>query len=163
MAVRTFSSPPPRGEPDLRADRVGQTSGSPWSWRAEEERREEVIVKARGTLDLQRESVERVHLRAAELEEDRLSLEEALAPLQERLAQADHALHEKEALLLQSRNSLQEAERALHDKEALLQQTRRTLELLRGDHAHLRSYLLELKRTPLFKLQELLTKLSKRL
>ena len=116
--------------------------------------------------------------------------EVALADQQERLAQADQALHEKEALLQQARNSLQEAERALHDKEAalhdkevllqqarnslqeaegalhdketLVQQTRRSLERLQEDHANLQAYVQQLRQTPLFKLQDLLTKLSKR-
>lgn len=88
--------------------------------------------------------------------------EAALADQQERLAQAERALHEKEALLQQARNSLQEAERALHDKETHLQQTRRNLEQLQEDHAKLQAYLEQLRQTTLFKLQELLTKLSKR-
>ena len=79
--------------------------------------------------------------------------EVALADQQERLAQAERALHEKEALL-------QEAEQALHEKEALLQQTRRALELLQEDHANLRAYVQQLRQTPLFKFQDLMTRLS---
>jgi len=125
-------------------------------------RREEVVVKPHGTLDLQRELVERLHQRAAELEEDRLKLGAALASLRERFAQAEQAIRDREALLQQTQNSLQAAERALDDKEALLQETRRSLEMLQEDHANLRDYLLSLRQTPLFKLQDLLTKLSQR-
>ena len=128
----------------------------------EEERREEVVVKPHGTLDLQRELVERLHQRAAELEEDRLKLGAALASLRERFAQDEQAIRDREALLQQTQNSLQAAERALDDKEALLQETRRSLEMLQEDHANLRDYLLSLRQTPLFKLQDLLTKLSQR-
>jgi glycosyltransferase involved in cell wall biosynthesis len=81
--------------------------------------------------------------------------EAVLAHLQERLAQVDRALREKEALL-------HEAERALQEKEALLLQTRRALDTLQDDHAHLSASLMTLKQTPLFKLQDLLTKLSRR-
>jgi glycosyltransferase involved in cell wall biosynthesis len=102
--------------------------------------------------------------------------EAALTDLQGRLAQAEQAIHEgegvihgKEALLQQAEQAihekealLQEAERALHDKETHLQQTRRNLEQLREDHAKLQAYLEQLRQTTLFKLQDLLTKLSKR-
>jgi glycosyltransferase involved in cell wall biosynthesis len=95
--------------------------------------------------------------------------EAALADQQERLAQAERALHEKEGLLQEAERALhekagllQEAGRALHEKETHLQQTRRNLEQLQEDHANLQARLLELRRTPLFKLQELLARLSKR-
>ena len=81
--------------------------------------------------------------------------EAALTRLQEQLTKAEQSLHEKEVLL-------QQFEQALHEKEALLQQTRRALEMLQEDHGNLRAYLVELRRTPLFRLQDLLTRLSRR-
>jgi hypothetical protein len=54
------------------------------NWQAEAERREEVISKLKSMLDQHREAVEGLHQRAAELEEDRLSLEVALRSLEER-------------------------------------------------------------------------------
>jgi glycosyltransferase involved in cell wall biosynthesis len=109
--------------------------------------------------------------------------EAVLADLTQRLAQAEQAIHEKEALVQERGALLQQAEQAIHEKEALLQQaekaihekelltqeqetllqhTRRDLELLKEDHTNLRAYLQELRRTPLFKLQQMLTKLSRR-
>ena len=69
-----------------------------------------------------------------------LERETALAELQSRLAQSQQALYDKEALLEQT-------EQALHE-------TRHALELLQEDFAKLR-------RTPLFKLYDLLMKLSR--
>ena len=68
----------------------------------------------------------------------------------------------REAAQAELQERLTQAERAIHEKEALLQQTRRALEMLKEDHANLRAYLLSLKQTPLFKLQELLARLSRR-
>jgi glycosyltransferase involved in cell wall biosynthesis len=82
--------------------------------------------------------------------------------LQEKEALWQQALQEKEALLQRAEQAIHEKEALIQEKEALLQQTRRTLETLQGDHANLRTYLLDLRRTPLFKLQEMLAKLSKR-
>lgn len=109
--------------------------------------------------------------------------EATLATLQERLTQAEQALHDREALLERTLNSLRDAEKALHDREALLrdreallrdrdallrdreallEERGRILEALQGEHAKLRSQLAEVQQTPLFKVYELLTKLSKR-
>ena len=102
--------------------------------------------------------------------------EAALVTLQERLTQTEQALEDKEGLLRdkealvgRTQHNLRDAEQAFHDmeallreREALLEQRGRTLETLQEEHAKLRSYLAEVQRTPLFKLHELLTKLSKR-
>jgi len=92
--------------------------------------------------------------------------EAALSTLQERLAQTEQALEDKEALIRREvedkETLLRQAEQAIQNKETLLEQTQRSLEMLQEDHASLNAYLLRLKRTPLFKLHELLTKLSKR-
>jgi glycosyltransferase involved in cell wall biosynthesis len=116
--------------------------------------------------------------------------EALLADLTQRFAQAEQAIHMKEALVQQGEQAirekealvqqaeqeilakerlLQQAEKAIHEKElltqeqeTLLQHTRRDLELLKEDHTNLRAYLQELRRTPLFKLQQMLTKLSRR-
>ncbi len=95
--------------------------------------------------------------------------EAALAELKEQLAGAEQAAREKDALLNQAAREkdallqqAQQAQEVIHDKEARLQETRRALESLQEDHANLRAYLVELRRTPLFKLQEMLTKLSRR-
>ena len=111
---------------------------------------------------------QQVQEREAVLADLKQRLEQAVhekeALLQERralLQQAEQAVHEKEALLQERQALLQQAEQTIREKEALLQQTRRALELLKEDHAKLHTSLLELRRTPLFKLYELLTKLSK--
>jgi len=109
--------------------------------------------------------------------------EEALAGLQGRLQEAEEAMREKETRLQEqdtrlqeqdtrlreSRDRLQEAEEAMHEKEvrlqeqdARLEETRRALDRLQEEHADLRGYVERLKQTPLFKLQKLLEKLSKR-
>lgn len=103
--------------------------------------------------------------------------EAALAALQERLTEVEQAFRHSEALLRQEirdketllrreiqdkETLLRQAEQAIQDKEALLQQTQRSLEMLQEDHANLNAYLQRLKQTPLFKLHELLTKLSGR-
>ena len=88
--------------------------------------------------------------------------ETTLSDLQLRLARAEAALHEREALLQETRDGLLRAEAAVHEKEILLQRAHHTLDMLQRDHANLEAYLLELKRTPLFKLRELLERLSGR-
>ena len=78
------------------------------------------------------------------------------------MVHAKHQVREREAALAELQAGLAQADHALHEKEALLLQTGRTLEMLQEDHANLNAYLLKLRQTPLFKLQDLLTKLSRR-
>ena len=80
--------------------------------------------------------------------------EETPTPYPKLIAHVKQRLREREAALAELQSCLAHAEQRLHDKEALLQQTRHTLEHLEEDFANL-------KRIPLFKLYDLLTKLSK--
>jgi hypothetical protein len=84
--------------------------------------------------------------------------ERVMRNLKEELRRALQAVLEKEALLRQAGEAIQ----AFQEKDALCQQTRRALEILQGDHANLRAYLLKLKQSPMFRLQEMLAKLSRR-
>ncbi len=52
------------------------------NWQAEAERCEEVVLKLKNVLDLERGAVERLGRQVAELEEDRLKLETALRTLE---------------------------------------------------------------------------------
>jgi hypothetical protein len=120
-----------------------------------------------------------IHEKEALVEERGVLVQQAEHAIREKealLQQADQAIREKEALLQQAEQEilakerlLQQAEKAIREKElltqeqeAILQQTRRDLELLKEDHTNLRAYLQELRRTPLFKLQQMLTKSSRR-
>ncbi|MGH7429465.1 MAG: glycosyltransferase, partial [Candidatus Methylomirabilaceae bacterium] len=78
----------------------------------------------------------------AHAQQDVREREEALSGLQDQLAEAGQALHDKEALV-------HEKEALVHEKEALLEEARHTLEALQADHAKLRSDLFELTQTPL--------------
>jgi hypothetical protein len=166
-------------------DRLERLHGEGRSREAGADRRDQMIAELRGwigQLDTVKEWLER-QVRSWRTEDDWLKLEAALASLQERLVLAEQALRDRGALLEQTHHSLREAEQALRDRGALLEQTHhslreaeqalrdrgalleqqaRALDALREDHAALRSSLAELRRTPLFKLQELLAKLSKR-
>ena len=88
--------------------------------------------------------------------------EQAMQEKEALVQQAEQAMQEKDALVQKAEQAMQEKDALVHEQEALVEQTRRALELLQGDHANLRTTLLELRRTPLFKLQELLEKLSRR-
>lgn len=81
--------------------------------------------------------------------------EAALAVLQSRLAESERMCDEKET-------RLQQAAQALTEKETRLQQAEQALESLRVELESLRVELENLRRTPLFKLQAVLTKRSPR-
>lgn len=74
---------------ELRAWNAQLESDKAWlegqtrNWEEEMGRREQVVLKLGGMLDQQREAVESLHKRAAELEEDRLRLEVALRDLEQ--------------------------------------------------------------------------------
>jgi glycosyltransferase involved in cell wall biosynthesis len=69
---------------------------------------------------------------------------------------------EQEGAIRNLEERLRQTEQTVLDRETALQQTRQALEMLQSDHANLRAYLQRLQQTPLFKLQQLLTKLSRR-
>jgi chromosome segregation ATPase len=102
-------------------------------------------------------------LRQAEqgLREKEALLQHAILEREERLRHAEEEIRLVGERLKETAERLKEAEQAIREKDSLIQETQRTLDILRGDHANLRSYILELRRTPLFKLQEILAKLSR--
>ncbi len=97
------------------------------------------------------------HLRERIAEQGR-----AIGKLEEGLLQAERRVIQKETLLRQAGEAIYERDARLLQAGEAIQQTRRALEILQGDHANLRAYLLNLKQSPMFRLQEILAKLSRR-
>jgi hypothetical protein len=78
------------------------------------------------------------------------------------LLQAQEAIRERDARLLQAGEAIRERDTRLWQAGEAIQETRRSLEVLQGDHANLRAFLLNLKQSPMFRLQGMLAKLSRR-
>ena len=78
------------------------------------------------------------------------------------LRQAQEAIRERDARLLQAQEAIRERDARLLQAGEAIQETRRSLEVLQGDHANLRAFLLNLKQSPMFRLQGMLAKLSRR-
>ncbi len=102
--------------------------------------------------------IEHLHQRIAELRR----AEQALLEKEVLLRQAGEAIRERDVRLLQAGEAIRERDVRLLQAGEAIKEARRSLEVLQGDHANLRAFLLNLKQSPMFRLQEMLAKLSRR-